>query len=205
MCVGSSLPAACRAENASVGPVECAEVDTHGLGGALPVAGTALDLAEGTAGIEPAGEAERATTTKPEALAPWTQGKAGSRPETLLQEGKHEPELLPLLPQGPKGGAGCVHETSLTERECRPEVLPQDGKRRSKASPKVALVRANVSLIGCQERQHEEARACLTKMLPQKRDCERAAPLRRDPNEGTLATWGLGEKKSGERIFESLE
>lgn len=58
------------AENAGVGPVEYVEADAHGQGGALLVAGTVLTLAEGTAGIEPAGRAERATaaaaTAKPE-------------------------------------------------------------------------------------------------------------------------------------------
>jgi len=46
------------AENASVGPVECVEVDAQGQGGALLVAGTVPTLAEGAAGIEPAGGAE---------------------------------------------------------------------------------------------------------------------------------------------------
>jgi len=37
--------------------------------------GVAPALAEGTASIGPAGKAETASTTEPEALAPWTQGE----------------------------------------------------------------------------------------------------------------------------------
>jgi hypothetical protein len=52
--------------------------------GALQVVGAAPALAEDTAGIEPAGEAERATTAKSEALAPWTQGE--TRHEVEMHE-----------------------------------------------------------------------------------------------------------------------
>jgi len=41
----------------------------HEQKGALPVAGTAPALVEGAAGVDPAGEAERATTARPKALA----------------------------------------------------------------------------------------------------------------------------------------
>ena len=54
------------AENADAGEVELSGVDVHERGGALPVAGAALALAEEAAGIEPAGKAERATAAKPE-------------------------------------------------------------------------------------------------------------------------------------------
>ena len=64
------------AENADAGEVEPSGVDTHERGGALLVVGTAPTLAEGTAGVEPTGEAERATAAKSEALAPRTQGEA---------------------------------------------------------------------------------------------------------------------------------
>ena len=45
-------------------------VDTHKRGGALLIVGDIQALAEGTAGAEPAGEAKKATTAKPEALVP---------------------------------------------------------------------------------------------------------------------------------------
>jgi len=43
--------------------------------------GTAPAMAEGTAGVEPAGGAEKATTANPEALEPGAHGEAGSRRE----------------------------------------------------------------------------------------------------------------------------
>jgi hypothetical protein len=64
------------AENMDAGEVETSSVDVHEQGGTLPVAGTAPALAKRTAGIKPAGKAERAITAKSEALAPWTQGMA---------------------------------------------------------------------------------------------------------------------------------
>jgi len=80
------------AEKASVRPIECADADTHKQGGVLAVAGAIPALAEGTASIEPTSKAERASAAKPKALTPWTQSKAGPRPETLPQESKHKPE-----------------------------------------------------------------------------------------------------------------
>ena len=41
----------------------------------MPVAGAAPALAEGTAGIRPTGEAETASTARPEALVPWVKDK----------------------------------------------------------------------------------------------------------------------------------
>ena len=119
------------AEKASVRPIECADADAHEQ--VLAVAGAAPALAEGTASIEPASEAERASAAKPEALTPWTQSEAGPRPETLPQEGKHEPE--PPL-RGPKGRAGCVPEALPTDGACRPEAPPQDDMR---AGPRLSL------------------------------------------------------------------
>jgi hypothetical protein len=43
----------------------------------------ALAMAQGTASTESAGEAERATAAKPEALEPGAYGKAGSMREGL--------------------------------------------------------------------------------------------------------------------------
>ena len=80
------------AEKASVRPIKCADADVHEQGGVLAVVGAAPALAKGTASIEPASEAERASAAKPKALTPWMQSKAGPRSEMLPQEGKHEPE-----------------------------------------------------------------------------------------------------------------
>jgi len=67
------------AENADAEEVEPSSVDEHERGEALPVVGAAPALAERTAGVEPAGEAERAAAAKSEALAPWTQGETKAR------------------------------------------------------------------------------------------------------------------------------
>jgi len=70
-----NLGPACTAENADVGKVKPSCIDVHKQGGALPVAGAAPALAEGTAGVRPAGEAETASTARPEALVPWAKDK----------------------------------------------------------------------------------------------------------------------------------
>jgi hypothetical protein len=83
------------AENTDAGEVETSSVDAHERGGALPVAGTAPALAKGTAGVKPAGEAERAITAKSEALAPRTQGMARREVERPPREGKRMRERNP--------------------------------------------------------------------------------------------------------------
>ena len=47
----------------------------------------ALAMAEGTAGVESAGGAEKATAAKSEALEPGAYGEAGSRRDKPLQGG----------------------------------------------------------------------------------------------------------------------
>jgi len=56
--------------NTDADAVESAGVDTHEVGGALPVAGAIPGLAKGTASIELASGAEKAAAAKPEALEP---------------------------------------------------------------------------------------------------------------------------------------
>src|SRR5712691_7564959 len=70
-----SLGLVCTVMDADAGRVEPSRVDAHEQGGVLPVTGAAPVLAEETAGVEPAGEAERAAAAKSEALAPWMQGE----------------------------------------------------------------------------------------------------------------------------------
>jgi len=65
------------AKNTNAGEDKPSGIDAYEQGGALPVVGTASAQAEGTAGVGPAGKAEIATATEPEALAPWAQDKAG--------------------------------------------------------------------------------------------------------------------------------
>ena len=78
--------------------VERVDIDAHEQGGTLPVVGAASALAEGTAGVGPAGEAETATTAEPEALVLWAQDKAAREVETPPQEGEGELDAVP--PQG---------------------------------------------------------------------------------------------------------
>ena len=60
--------------------------------------GAAPALAKGTAGVELAGEAERATATKPEALVPWANDKAVRGREMVPQE---------MPTEGERGQPGC--------------------------------------------------------------------------------------------------
>jgi len=79
------------------GKVEPSGVGTHERGGALLIVGGAQALAKGTASVEPAGDAEKATATKPEALVPWAQGIAEHEVEMLPGEGEHVHELPPKV------------------------------------------------------------------------------------------------------------
>ena len=72
------------AEDTDVRELEPSSVDAHEQGGALLVVDTTPAVAKETASVEPAGEAERATAARPEALASWTQGEAGHEAETPL-------------------------------------------------------------------------------------------------------------------------
>ena len=102
--------------------VEPSGVDTHERGGALLIVGDAQALAKGTAGVEPTGKAEKATTTKPEVLVPWAQSVAKCEVEILPGEGKHVHEPPPeVLPQKGKHEI----ETPSTGESERTEVLPQ--------------------------------------------------------------------------------
>jgi hypothetical protein len=59
--------------------VEPSGVDMHEQGGVPPVVSAALAMAKGTTSVKSAGGAEKATTTKSEALEPGAHGEAGSR------------------------------------------------------------------------------------------------------------------------------
>jgi len=87
--------------------------------------GAAPALAEGTAGVRPAGEAETATTTEPEALAPRVQDKVGRR---------HEVDVPPqeALPQ--KGECN----TEALSRKCKLEHRPNEGECKSIWRPQEA-------------------------------------------------------------------
>jgi hypothetical protein len=110
-------------------------IDMHEWGEVLLVVGVAQALAKGTAGVEHAGEAERAAAAKSEALAPWTQGETGYKIKTL-RDGKREADEPPqeALPreceyEGPRMGAKRKIQLELPPRhhkgEGRPEGLPE--------------------------------------------------------------------------------
>ena len=132
------------AENADTEEIEPSGVNAHKRGGALPVAGIASALAEGTADVEPAGEAKKAVAAKPEALVPWAQDKAGREVETPPRDGEGEPDALP--PQSermakatpPQGKA--MRKVDRARREGKrganeppPEALAQKGERNPEA------------------------------------------------------------------------
>jgi len=114
----------------------------------LPVTGAAPVLAEETAGVEPAGKAERAAAAKSEKLAPWMQGETRHEVKTLregrrtkvetLREGRCKVETLPQEGR-------CVHEPppeALPRKRKRevdnpkPEVLPQKGECKPEVLPR---------------------------------------------------------------------
>ena len=101
----------------------------------MPVAGTAPALADRTAGVEPAGEAEKAAAARPEARTFWAQDNArrGHEVETPQQT---ERELKAQLQDGqckqealPQKGEGEVYEPP-------PEALPPEGRRNLEAPPR---------------------------------------------------------------------
>src|SRR5712691_6887078 len=158
-----SLGLVCTVADADTGRVEPSRVDAHEQGGVLPVTGAAPVLAEETAGVEPAGEAERAAAAKSEALAPWMQGETRREVKTL-REGRcvHEPppEALPRKREREvdKPNLRCCHESasaSVPERGKNPN--PKSRHRRERASAnaarrrKATQTRANVSPAGRRE------------------------------------------------------
>ena len=80
------LELACMVANVDAMDVEPRALTRMNEGEMLPVARATPALAEGTDGVEPAGEAERAKPAQPEALAPWTQGEAGYVHETSQED-----------------------------------------------------------------------------------------------------------------------
>ena len=88
------------AENVNAGEVEPSSANTYRRGEALPVACTVPALAKDTAGVEPAGEAEKAAAANFEALIPLAQDKTvrGREVETPPQEGKRTRNPRPEPP-----------------------------------------------------------------------------------------------------------
>ncbi len=177
--------------------VEPSGVDTHERGGALLIVGDAQALAEGTAGVEPAGEAEKATAAKPEALVPWAQSVAKREVEILPGEGKHvhepPPEVLPqkgkheiktpstgeserteVLPQG----EGML-EVPAQEHRRKPEVLPPNGEREHGTTPQ-----------GCPNEGN---------CKPSCRGTKSSCPLGRDQAPGILEGSRQGSKSSSRK------
>jgi len=70
-------------------------VGTHQRGGALRILSAALAMAEGTACVESAGEAEKAIAAKSEALEPGAYDKAGRRERPPQGRARHGVETSP--------------------------------------------------------------------------------------------------------------
>jgi len=105
--------------------IKCVVIEAHELGGmSLDVNGT-LAPTKGTASVELAGRAERATTAKPEVLEPWAESEAWRRLETLPlppQKGSGKPGLPPQ--EAPSVGmhrCDPLLRESPSEGECRPQ------------------------------------------------------------------------------------
>ena len=107
------LASAAVSADADAREVEPSGIDTHERGGDLPVMGAAPALAEGTAGIEPASGAERATAARSDALGLRAHGEAGRRHETPL-----------------RGEVGREVETPPQEGERELDALPPEGCRK---------------------------------------------------------------------------
>ena len=161
-------------KKADVQGVEPSRIDAYERGGAPLLVGVAPALAEETAGVGPAGEAEKAVAAKPEALVPWAQYKAGRRcevdgppPEALPQKSERNPEAL--------------------SREPEPKRRPKQGERKPVWLPREAP-------------QGDEG---ALEVPPQNHEREHAATPQGNPNEGALVTWDPGGGPAGERIAES--
>jgi len=103
----------------------------------VPVAGAAPALAEGTAGVRPAGEAETASTARPEALVPWAKDKvvrgherchwrasantAQTRTIASPVGNRKSRRTRPSCPLGRDKTPGILEET-------RPEMIPSSRK-----------------------------------------------------------------------------
>ena len=151
-------------------------------GGALPVVVAAPALAESTAGVEPAGEAERAATARPEALASWTQGEAGREVET--PPGGGEQELKALPPEGERK-LDAMPQRNPNEGECDPDLLPREvACEAQRQSGRKLDVPSRVDPKGVAERMHEALPLKVDptlEALPRKGDREHAKAL---PPEG---------------------
>jgi len=112
--------------NVDAEEVEPSSVDAHERGGTLPVVGAATALAEGTASVEPAGEAQRATVAKSEALVPWAQGVAKREVERPWRE--DERELEAPLQTGRRKHAALPPERER-ERGTRLQGNPYEAER----------------------------------------------------------------------------
>ena len=129
------LGPAAMAENADVRLPEPSSVDTHEREGALPVVGAAPALAKDTAGVGPAGEAQRTAAAKPEALVPQAQGVAkreietssggeGQRkPEAPPRKGRHKVDPLPQKLERKRAQNEGEHEPSWPSREPSHDVV----------------------------------------------------------------------------------
>jgi hypothetical protein len=151
---------------------------------------TAPVLAEGTAGVEPAGEAEKAAAATLEALVPFTKDKAVCGLERPPSEGKcmHRPPPEALPPEGRCRPEAPSDRESEREADALPQEKPTEGKLRPgsmhEASPLVVncmpetppLRAKNILEVPLQMGERPEA-------LQPGRERELDAPPQGNPNE----------------------
>ena len=99
------------AENVDMEEVEPSCANVQEQGGALPVVGITPALAESTTGVEPAGEAERATTTNPTHWTPGCKAWPGAK------------------------SRGCHERVSRSSRCCRKRAGTKSRHCRERAGP----------------------------------------------------------------------
>ena len=113
-------------------------VDAHERGGALPV-GAAPALADNTAGVETAGEVEKAAAARPDALMSWAQDQAarGREVESLPRGGKvmYEPPPEALPPEGWRNHEPPPQKGERNKRRCHESASASVPKPRANTSP----------------------------------------------------------------------
>jgi len=146
--------------------------------------GAAPALAKGTAGVEPASKAEKATAAKHEALVPWVQGVAECDIEMLPGEGKHVYELLPeVLPRKGKHETETLstgegeHTEALPQGERMLEVPAREGRRKPEVLPPKGEREHGMTPQGCPNKGDRK---------PSCRHMKSSCPLGRDQAPGIL-------------------
>jgi hypothetical protein len=110
----------CDSAGTDAGEVKCVGAEANKQGGVLLAMDAAPALTEGTASIEPASGAERATTAKSSLLEPGAYSKACYRPQ--LGGASHEAEMS--LQGGTEGHKVLRRKYECENDDRKPEAQP---------------------------------------------------------------------------------